>query len=78
VENGTVILVGATTENPSFEVNGALLSRCKVVVLQKLSQEALVKILENALENTQNGLGAFNLQAEEKGIFPAIISSLKF
>ena len=48
VEDGTVILVGATTENPSFELNGALLSRCKVFVMNRLSDEALDKILAKA------------------------------
>ncbi len=48
VENGTVILVGATTENPSFELNGALLSRCKVFVMKQLDDEALEKILVRA------------------------------
>lgn len=50
VENGTVILVGATTENPSFELNGPLLSRCKVFVMKPLSAEALEKLLQRAEE----------------------------
>lgn len=48
VEDGTIVLVGATTENPSFELNGALLSRCKVFVLNRLSDEALEEILKKA------------------------------
>ena len=48
VEDGTVILVGATTENPSFELNGALLSRCQVLVLKRLDDEALQSLLERA------------------------------
>ena len=48
VENGTVVLVGATTENPSFELNGALLSRCQVFVLNRLSDEAFASILSRA------------------------------
>lgn len=48
LENGTVILVGATTENPSFELNGALLSRCKVLIINRLSHEALRKIISRA------------------------------
>ncbi|WP_172120571.1 replication-associated recombination protein A [Actinomyces faecalis] len=48
VEDGTVVLVGATTENPSFELNGALLSRCQVMVLHRLSEEALGELLERA------------------------------
>ena len=46
VEKGSIILIGATTENPSFEVNGALLSRCKVFVLQSLKVEDLVSLLQ--------------------------------
>jgi putative ATPase len=57
VESGEIVLVGATTENPSFELNGALLSRCRVVILQPLSLEALVDILERALADTERGLG---------------------
>ncbi len=56
VENGTVTLIGATTENPSFEVNGALLSRCRVVALNQLSEEELKAILENALADDERGL----------------------
>ncbi|PID26457.1 MAG: AAA family ATPase [Candidatus Cloacimonadota bacterium] len=51
VENGTITLIGATTENPSFEVNSALLSRSKVLVLKSLSNEDLKNILENAIKN---------------------------
>eukprot|EP00795_Rhopilema_esculentum_P001368 gene1368-15773_t len=50
VENGTITLIGATTENPSFQVNGALLSRCKVIVLKKHSVQSLMKILRRAVE----------------------------
>ena len=51
VEKGSIILIGATTENPSFEVNGALLSRCKVFVLQSLSTEDLCRLLRRAVED---------------------------
>ena len=57
VEKGTLILIGATTENPSFEVNAALLSRCRVYVLQPLSEEDIVAILERALRDPERGLG---------------------
>ncbi len=57
VENGTIVLIGATTENPSFELNGALLSRMKVFVLEELSIENVVKILEQALADKERGLG---------------------
>jgi putative ATPase len=50
VENGTVILIGATTENPSFEINGALLSRCKVIVLKRLESQILLQMLARAEE----------------------------
>lgn len=49
MERGTVILIGATTENPSFQVNAALLSRCRVLVLEKLSVEAMGSILDRAV-----------------------------
>ena len=57
VEHGTIILVGATTENPSFEVNSALLSRCRVYVLQGLDEADLVRILRPALTDVERGLG---------------------
>ena len=57
VEKGTIILVGATTENPSFEVNSALLSRCRVYVLHALDETALVEILRRALADPERGLG---------------------
>ena len=56
VEKGSIILIGATTDNPSFEVNGALLSRCKVFVLHALSAEDIVKLLKRALED-ERGFG---------------------
>lgn len=49
VENGTITLIGATTENPSFSLNNALLSRCKVIVLSKLSVDEVWQILERAV-----------------------------
>src|SRR5918994_576475 len=56
VENGTVTLIGATTENPSFEVTGALLSRARVFVLNPLNENEVKTILESALSNTERGL----------------------
>lgn len=58
VEKGLITLIGATTENPSFEIIGALLSRCRVVVLSGLSEEAIERVLERALRDTENGFGA--------------------
>src|SRR5947207_3813083 len=57
VENGTVTLIGATTENPSFEVTGALLSRCRVLVLNPLTETEVKTILERALADEVRGLG---------------------
>lgn len=62
VEDGTVILVGATTENPSFELNNALLSRCRVYVLKSLDEAAMWRLVERALTDTEQGLGKLNLQ----------------
>ena len=59
VENGTVTLIGATTENPSFEVTGALLSRCRVLVLNQLSEDDIKTILRNALADEERGLASF-------------------
>ncbi|MFX5752154.1 replication-associated recombination protein A, partial [Acinetobacter baumannii] len=53
VEKGIIRLIGATTENPSFEVNSALLSRCQVYVLKALSEEKLIQLLENAIERDE-------------------------
>ncbi len=58
VERGDIVLVGATTENPSFELNGALLSRVRVVILQPLTPPEVVRILERALVDADRGLGA--------------------
>jgi putative ATPase len=68
VEAGDIVLIGATTENPSFEVNSALLSRSKVFVLQPLDQEALVTVLRRALEDAERGLGKLRLTAEDAAI----------
>ncbi len=54
VENGTITLIGATTENPSFEVNSALLSRCRVFVLEKLTAEHIKNLINNALNSEEN------------------------
>lgn len=65
VEQGSIILIGATTENPSFEVNSALLSRCKVFVLKGLSEADLVRLLRRALESDR-GLGKLNVRAGDE------------
>ncbi len=71
VERGDIILVGATTENPSFEINGALLSRCRVVVLSPLGSEALKQLLRRALDDAERGL-AHLLAADEMAGKPAL------
>ena len=68
IEKGTITLIGATTENPSFEVIGPLLSRCRVFVLKPLSKNHLVKILKRALENKENGLGKLKIKIEDEVI----------
>jgi putative ATPase len=68
VERGTIRLIGATTENPSFEVIGALLSRCRVYVLKQLTEEQIVTLLHRALTDRERGLGALNLTADEDAL----------
>src|SRR3974390_1023829 len=67
VEDGTLIFIGATTENPSFEVNNALLSRARVYVLKALNTADLGKLLDHALTDSERGLGALHLKVEEGG-----------
>ena len=64
VENGTIILIGATTENPYFEVNKALISRSMVIKLNPLTEDDIYKILKNALER-KDGLGEYNIKIED-------------
>ncbi|MFY9826588.1 MAG: replication-associated recombination protein A [Thermoanaerobaculia bacterium] len=68
VESGDVVLVGATTENPSFELNAALLSRSRVVVLEPLSPEALKALLRRALTDPERGLGATGAEADDDAL----------
>lgn len=68
VENGLFTLIGATTENPSFQVIAPLLSRCRVLVLSPLSPDSLHTILHRALVDSDNGLGAYKLTLDEKGL----------
>jgi len=65
VEDGTITLIGATTENPSFEVNAPLLSRCKVLVLEQLTKEHLKAIMNNALTDKERGLGNIKIEVQE-------------
>jgi putative ATPase len=66
VENGTITLIGATTENPSFEVNSALLSRSRVFVLKALGRENIKNILKRAISDKVRGYGALDVQIAEK------------
>ncbi|HAU66427.1 MAG: ATPase, AAA family protein [Candidatus Uhrbacteria bacterium GW2011_GWF2_39_13] len=68
VEDGTIILMGATTENPSFEVNSALLSRCRVFVLNVLETKDIEKLIERALVDPIYGLGTKNIQIDKETI----------
>ena len=68
VEAGDIVLIGATTENPSFEVNSALLSRSKVYVLKPLGTEQVVTILRRALEDRDRGLGGLGLTADDDAL----------
>ena len=65
VEEGTLIFIGATTENPSFELNNALLSRARVYPLRALNESALLRMIKQALHDPERGLGARNLVFEE-------------
>jgi len=65
VEDGTVSFIGATTENPSFELNNALLSRCKTYVLKRIGDEFIVQLLRRALADAQTGLGSMNILVDE-------------
>jgi len=68
VERGTIRLIGATTENPSFEIISALLSRCRVYVLQPLSEAQIAALLRRALEDKERGLGALELTADDDAL----------
>ncbi len=68
VENGTITLIGATTENPSFAVNAALLSRCKVFRLDSLGAGELMTLLSRALHDRERGLGARGLAADDQAL----------
>jgi putative ATPase len=68
VERGTIRLIGATTENPSFEIISALLSRCRVYVLQPLSEECIKQLLIKALADKERGLGSLNLTADDDAL----------
>ncbi|HEX2164422.1 MAG TPA: replication-associated recombination protein A [Thermoanaerobaculia bacterium] len=68
VERGDIVLVGATTEIPSFEVNAALLSRCRVVVLEPLSPEDLAALIRRALADPERGLGGTGVELDDEAV----------
>jgi putative ATPase len=68
VERGTIRLIGATTENPSFEIISALLSRCRVYVLEPLTEAQIVALLRRALEDRERGLGSLELTADDDAL----------
>jgi putative ATPase len=68
VERGAIRLIGATTENPSFEINAALLSRCRVYTLVALTEEQIVGLLRRALGDAERGLGASGVAAEDEAL----------
>ncbi len=68
VERGTIRLIGATTENPSFEINAALLSRCRVYTLVALTEEQILILLRRALHEAERGLGTMGIEADEDAL----------
>lgn len=75
VENGLVILIGATTENPSFEVISALLSRCRVFTLNSLTDEEIRLIVERAIRDEDRGLGKFKIELSEDALGHLVVMS---
>ncbi len=68
VEDGTIVLIGATTENPYFEVNGALLSRSVIFELKKLKREDVAQLLRRAIEDSERGMGSFDAVIDEDAV----------
>lgn len=68
IESGLITLIGATTENPSFEVVGALLSRCRIFIFKQLQEDAIIKIIKKALKDKENGFGDIKIKIDEKTI----------
>ncbi len=68
VENGTIVLIGATTENPFFEVNKALISRSSVFMLKPLDEKDILKLLKSAIEDKERGLGSYRLSIDEEAL----------
>ena len=68
VEDGTVVFIGATTENPSFELNNALLSRCRVYVLKSLEEQQIKTVIQQALADQSSGLGERQLKLDDQAL----------
>ncbi|MDP0561765.1 MAG: replication-associated recombination protein A [Candidatus Endonucleobacter sp. (ex Gigantidas childressi)] len=68
IEDGTVIFIGATTENPSFELNNALLSRARVYILKSLNESAISQVIDQAINDKSRGLGRRNISIDEGGL----------
>ncbi|HET7267813.1 MAG TPA: replication-associated recombination protein A [Oleiagrimonas sp.] len=68
IEKGTILFVGATTENPSFELNSALLSRCRVHVIESVGEDAIVDVLKRALTDSEHGLGGQGLSVDDASL----------
>jgi len=75
VENGVVILIGATTENPSFEVISALLSRCRVFTLSPLTDEEVLFVVERAMKDEERGLGKLKVELAEDALRHLVVAS---
>jgi len=75
VEDGTLTFIGATTENPSFELNNALLSRARVYVLKVLDHGSLLKVLQRALEDADSGLGSLAVSADDEALELIILAA---
>ena len=76
VENGTIVLIGATTENPFFEVNKALISRSSVFMLKPLTEEHIAQIVRFALADSERGLGSYDLKVDEDALdYLAVVSN---
>ena len=75
VEDGTILLIGATTENPLYELNNALLSRCKLYILEPLDSDSIISIIKNALADQERGLGKYKVYIEEHALKLLVQSS---
>lgn len=75
VESGLITLIGATTENPYFEVNKALISRCHVVTLEKLGDKDLAKLVDFAIRDKNRGYGAFDIEIDDRAVSHLIMAS---